>query len=130
LRNSYNLARSKKSTTMATYNDLKTDKYYLVKEVDADDVSLVYVLMETQNAVFLEFEDEMESMVWKKKSDKLGEIVEELTEEQADLYESIVYEEEEDEEFSWEDIDEDEDDDDSTDEDDDEDDDKTRKLFN
>ena len=33
--------------------------------------------METEKAVFLEFEDEMESMVWKKKSDKLDEIVEE-----------------------------------------------------
>ena len=122
---------------MATYNDLKTDKYYLVKEVDADDVSLVYVLMETEKAVFLEFEDEMESMVWKKKTDKLDEIVEELTEEQADLYESIVYEEEEDEEFSWEDLEEDEDDEDFSDDDDDGDGDKkggdggkTRKLFN
>lgn len=122
---------------MATYNDLKTDKYYLVKEVDADDVSLVYVLMETEKAVFLEFEDEMESMVWKKKTDKLDEIVEELTEEQADLYESIVYEEEEDDEFSWEDLEEDEDDEDLSDDDDDDDGDKkggdggkTRKLFN
>jgi len=123
---------------MATYNDLKTDKYYLVKEVDADEVSLVYVLMETEKAVFLEFEDEMESMVWKKKSDKLEEIVEELTEEQADLYESIVYEEEEDEDFSWEDLEEDEDDEDFSDDDDENDDGdtkggdggKTRKLFN
>ena len=121
---------------MATYNDLKTDKYYLVKEVDADEVSLVYVLMETEKAVFLEFEDEMESMVWKKKTDKLDEIVEELTEEQADLYESIVYEEEEDEEFSWEDLEEDEDDEDFSDDDDDDGDKKggdggkTRKLFN
>ena len=122
---------------MATYNDLKTDKYYLIKEVDADDVSLVYVLMETEKAVFLEFEDEMESMVWKKKTDKLDEIVEELTEEQADLYESIVYEEdEEDDEFSWEDLEEDEDDEDFSGDDDGDDGKKggdggkTRKLFN
>lgn len=124
---------------MATYNDLKTDKYYLVKEVDADDVSLVYVLMETGKAVFLEFEDEMESMVWKKKTDKLDEIVEELTEEQADLYESIVYEEDEEDEFSWENLEDDDDDDDEDFSDDDDDTDggnkggdkgKTRKLFN
>ncbi len=122
---------------MATYNDLKTDKYYLVKEVDADEVALVYVLMETGKAVFLEFEDEMESMVWKKKTDKLEEIVEELTEEQADLYESIVYEEEEEEDFSWEDLEDDEDDEDFSDDDDDDDGGvkggdggKTRKLFN
>ena len=122
---------------MATYNDLKTDKYYLIKEVDAVDVSLVYVLMETEKAVFLEFEDEMESMVWKKKTDKLDEIVEELTEEQADLYESSVYEEdEEDDEFSWEDLEEDEDDEDFSGDDDGDDGKKggdggkTRKLFN
>lgn len=123
---------------MATYNDLKTDKYYLVKEVDADDVALVYVLMETEKAVFLEFEDEMESMVWKKKTDKLEEIVEELTEEQADLYESIVYEEDEEDEFSWENLEDDDDDDEDFSDDDDETDGdnkggdggKTRKLFN
>ncbi len=96
---------------------------------------LAYVLMETEKAVFLEFEDELETMVWRKKSDSLEEIVEELTEEQADLYESIVYEEEEEDGFSWEDLEED-DEDDSDDDDDDDDSGgsggrtKTRKLFN
>jgi hypothetical protein len=123
---------------MATYNDLKADRYYLIKEKDAKEIVLAYVLMETEKAVFLEFEDQLDTMVWRKKSDNLEEIVEELTEEQADLYESIVYEEEESDEFSWEDIDEEDEDDDFSDDEDDDDDDtkggggrsKTRKLFN
>ena len=123
---------------MATYNDLKTDRYYLIKEDNTKDIVLAYVLMETEKTVFLEFEDELETMVWRKKSDTLEEIVEELTEEQADLYESIVYEEENEDGFSWEDLEEDDEDDLSDDDDDDDDDDtggngggrtKTRKLF-
>jgi hypothetical protein len=124
---------------MATYNELKTDSYYLIKPNSTADIILVYVLMETEKAVFLEYESAVETLVWKKKSDTLEEIVEQLTEEQAELYESIVYEEEEDEEFSWEDLEEDDDeeDDDFTGGDDGDDGltpkggtGKTRKLFN
>lgn len=123
---------------MATYNDLKIDRYYLIRPNDSADVILVYVLMETEKAVFLEYEAEAETLVWRKKSDTVEEIVEELTEEQADLYESIVYKEEEDDDsFSWEDLEEDDDDEDFSEDDDSDDDDvdpkgggKTRKLFN
>ena len=92
---------------MATYNQLETDKYYLIKEQEDDGVDLVYVLMETNNAVFLEVEDGDETLVWKKKTDSIFEIVDELTEDQADLYESIAYDDDEDEDFDWEDEDED-----------------------
>jgi hypothetical protein len=125
---------------MATFSELKTDKYYLIKEKEASDIALVYVLMETEKAVFLEYEDEMETMVWKKKADPISEVVEELTDEQADLYESIVYEDEEEDGFSWEDLDEEDEDEDFSEDDDDDDDDdsgsgggkgvRTRKLFN
>ena len=91
---------------MATYNQLETDKYYLIKEQEDDGVDLVYVLMETNNAVFLEVEDGDETLVWKKKTDSIFEIVDELTEDQADLYESIAYDDD-DEDFDWEDEDED-----------------------
>ena len=92
---------------MATYNQLETDKYYLIKEQEDDGVDLVYVLMETNNTVFLEVEDGDETLVWKKKTDSIFEIVDELTEDQADLYESIAYDDDEDEDFDWEDEDED-----------------------
>lgn len=92
---------------MATYKDLETDKYYLIKEQEDDGVDLVYVLMETNNAVFLEVEDGEDTLVWKKKTDAIFEIVDELTEDQADLYESIAYDDEDDEDFDWEDDDED-----------------------
>ena len=92
---------------MATYNDLQTDQYYLIQESESDDVQLVYVLMETNKAVYLEIEDGLETLVWKKKTETIAEIVEELTEEQAELYESIAFEdEEEDEDFEWDDDDE------------------------
>lgn len=96
-----------KSITMATYNDLQTDQYYLIQETEAGALSLVYVLMETEKAVFLELENGSETQVWKKKSDTIAEIVEELTEEQADEYESIMFEDDdEDEDFEWDDDDE------------------------
>lgn len=97
---------------MATYSDLQSDQYYLIKETSDDSISLVYVLMETEKAVLLDIEDGLESMVWKKKTDSIKEIIEELTEEQAAMYESIVYEDDDDdEEFEWDEEDEDEDDD-------------------
>ena len=91
---------------MATYNDLQTDQYYLLQESETGPLSLVYVLMETEKAVFLELENGSETQVWKKKSDIIAEIVEELTEEQADEYESIMFEDEDDEDFEWDDDDE------------------------
>lgn len=86
---------------MATYNDLQTDQYYLIKETAEDSIQLVYVLMETEKALFLEIEDGLETLVWKKRTDEIEEIVEELTEEQAELYESIVYDDEDEEDFEW-----------------------------
>ena len=92
---------------MPTYNDLETDKYYLIKEQEDDEVDLVYVLMETANTVFLEVEDGADTLVWKKKSAMIAEIVDELTEDQAELYETIAYEDDDDEDFDWESEDDD-----------------------
>ena len=95
---------------MATYSDLETDKYYLIKEQEDDGVDLIYVLMETNNAVFVEVEDGDETLVWKKKSDSIFEIVDELTEDQAEEYEAIAYEDDDDDDFDWDDDDDDVDD--------------------
>ncbi|MES2773266.1 MAG: hypothetical protein V4722_03730 [Bacteroidota bacterium] len=92
---------------MATYNDLETDKYYLIKEQEDDEVDLIYVLMETANTVFLEVEDGDDTLVWKKKSASIFEIVDELTEDQAELYESIAYDDEDDDDDLWDEDDED-----------------------
>lgn len=94
---------------MATYNDLETDKYYLIKEQEDDEVDLIYVLMETTNTVFLEVEDGEDTLVWKKKSATIFEIVDELTEAQANEYESIAYDDDDDkdDDFEWDDEDED-----------------------
>ena len=92
---------------MATYNDLEVDKYYLIKEQADDGVDLVFVLMETNNAIFLEVEDGEDTLVWKKKADTIAEIVDELSEDQAELYESIAYEDEDEEDFDWDDDDDD-----------------------
>lgn len=92
---------------MATYNDLKVDTYYLIKETAEDEVTLVYVLMNTRNAVFLEIEDGLETLAWKKRAAAIHEIVDELSDDEAELYESIVYEEEDDDDLEWDDEDDD-----------------------
>ncbi|MFP5039490.1 hypothetical protein [Parasediminibacterium sp. JCM 36343] len=84
---------------MATYSDLELNSYYLVIENEGDEISLVQPLMETDACVLLMNLDEYENTYWRKKSDDLFELVDELTEEQLEEYENLFDEEDEDEDY-------------------------------
>ena len=78
-----------KITTMANYSDLQVDNFYLVIENEGEDVVLIQPLLETDNCVLLMHHDDDETTFWRKKHDQLFEIVDELTDEQAEEYERL-----------------------------------------
>lgn len=113
---------------MATYNELELEHYYLVRETEGGEITLVQPIMQTGKCFLVLTIDEIETTAWKKKEDSIAEIIEELTEEQVEEFEEIFDEDDdlsawqEDEEFDFEDDDEEwgeeeeEDDDDEEDE--------------
>ncbi|MCU0388414.1 MAG: hypothetical protein MUE71_07390 [Chitinophagaceae bacterium] len=117
---------------MATYNELSEGKYYVIQELENTTLELVFVSMATEKCVLIEFQDEDQTLTWYRKTDEIFEIVEELTEEQAVLYETITAGDDSDgdDDFFWGDDDEDEDDDfwDMDDDEDDDDDDDERVI--
>jgi hypothetical protein len=119
---------------MATYNDLNKGNYYVIQELENTNLELVYIPLVTEKCVLVEFQDDDQTLSWHRKTEELFEVVEQLTEEQAVIYESLFADDEEDD-FSWDDEDDEEDDDfwetDSDDDDDDDDgDDKIIALKN
>lgn len=112
---------------MATYGDLLPDFYYVVQETENAALELVYVPLITEKCVLVEFQDDDQTLTWNRKTEELFEIVEQLTEEQAVIYESLFEEEEDDnddDDFFWGD----DDDDDELWEDDGEDDENEKKA--
>lgn len=114
---------------MATFNDLLPACYYLIKENENSRLELLYVLMVTNKAVLIEYQDDDQTMAWFKKSDSIFEITEQLTEEQAVIFESIFDEDDDEDELDW-DIEENDVNDWLNVDDDDENDDKVRALNN
>jgi hypothetical protein len=96
---------------MATYGDLKPDFYYVVQELENSALELVYVPLITEKCVLVEFQDDEQTLAWNRKTDELFDIVEQLTEEQAVIYESLFDDEDDDDDddFFW--VDDDDDDD-------------------
>lgn len=86
---------------MATYNDLKPGYYYLIKEHENASIELVFVPMETGNCILVEYQDEDQSMNWFKKSDNVYELIEQLSDEQAMMYESLFDDDEKDHDLDW-----------------------------
>ena len=77
---------------MATFENLEIEKFYLVKLKEDSDIILVQVLMQTNTCVLVwEYKDPADGTFWKKKNDFIAEILEELTEDQLDDYESTLY---------------------------------------
>ena len=83
---------------MATYSNLELDHYYLIKETEDTDITLVQPVMETGECFLILHLDEIETTVWKKKDDDIAEIIEELSEEQVAEFESLF---EDDEDDNW-----------------------------
>lgn len=87
---------------MSTYSDLIIGRYYLITEVDGEELILVQPMLETNSAMFLILHDaEDEITYWRKKEDPIFEILEELTDEEALAYELLFDEDQADED--WED---------------------------
>jgi hypothetical protein len=85
---------------MATYNDLKPGFYYLIRENENASIELVYIPMETGKCVLVEYQDEEQSMNWFKKTENVFELIEQLTKEEAEQFESL-FETEEGDDLDW-----------------------------
>lgn len=78
---------------MATYADLILDSYYLIKDSPEDEIELVCPVFETEKCVLLRsFTPEPEDF-WKKKTDVIAEIIEEVDEDKISEFENIYDEE-------------------------------------
>jgi hypothetical protein len=74
---------------MATFNDLQPLSYFLLQIGENEPIQLVFVTMTTNKCVLLEMQDEAQTLVWRKKDEPIYEVVEQLTDEQALIYESL-----------------------------------------
>ncbi len=83
---------------MATFGDLQQGSYYVVQEVENASLELVYIPLVTEKCVLVEFQDDDQTLSWYRKTDDLFEIVEELADEHAVIYESL-FADDEDEDF-------------------------------
>ncbi|NQW78649.1 MAG: hypothetical protein HQ449_04985 [Chitinophagaceae bacterium] len=86
---------------MPVFNDLSIEKKYLINEYDGDNVLLVEPIMKTESCVLILIHEDVESIVWKKLSDNIFEIIEELSEEKVEEYD-LLFEEDEDDDFEIE----------------------------
>jgi hypothetical protein len=83
---------------MANFTDLIIGNFYLVVENEGEQIALLEPLMHTDNAVLLMHHDDYETSIWRKKSDSIFEIVDELSIDQLDNYDALFEEEDEDDE--------------------------------
>ncbi|RYZ25280.1 MAG: hypothetical protein EOO10_18700 [Chitinophagaceae bacterium] len=82
---------------MSTYSDLQQDVYYLIKETEDDELMLVKPVMATSKCVLLVGNDgDSEYTFWKQLDDDVAEIVDELTEEEAEAYEDLFEDDDDD----------------------------------
>jgi hypothetical protein len=86
---------------MPVFNDLSIEKKYLINEYDGDNVLLVEPIMKTESCVLILIHEDVESIVWKKLSDTIFEIIEELSEEKVEEYE-LLFEEDDEDDFEIE----------------------------
>jgi DNA-directed RNA polymerase delta subunit len=101
---------------MATYANLELDHFYLIRETEGGEITLVQVVLETAKSFLLLHIDEIETTAWKKKDDFVFEIVEELPQEQVAEYEDLFEDDDDDWNFNEIEYDEDELDEDEEDE--------------
>ena len=92
---------------MSTYAELLPEHFYLLIEIEGEEIVLLQPILETSNCLLLENQDDYGNIYWRKKSDTIFEIVDELSDEQVAIYDDL-YEEDEDE-LSYEDEEDDED---------------------
>jgi hypothetical protein len=86
---------------MPVFNDLSIEKKYLINEYDGDNVLLVEPIMKTESCVLILIHEDVETIIWKKLSDNIFEIIEELSEQKVEEYE-LLFEEDEEDDFEIE----------------------------
>jgi len=86
---------------MPVFNDLSTEKKYLINEYDGDNVLLVEPIMKTESCVLILIHEDVETIIWKKLNDTIFEIIEELSEQKVEEYE-LLFEEDEQDDFEIE----------------------------
>jgi len=86
---------------MPVFNDLSTEKKYLINEYDGDNVLLVEPIMKTESCVLILIHEDVETIIWKKLNDTIFEIIEELSEQKVEEYE-LLFEEDEEDDFEIE----------------------------
>ncbi|MEI6697203.1 MAG: hypothetical protein WCO13_14205 [Bacteroidota bacterium] len=86
---------------MPVFNNLSIEKKYLINECDGENVLLVEPIMKTESCVLILIHEDVESIVWKKLSDSIFEIIEELSEQKVEEYD-LLFEEDEDDDFEVE----------------------------
>lgn len=79
---------------MAKYKDLLLDTRYLIKEFEGDSILLVEPIMITNECCLILIHDDVDSIVWKKQSDEILEIIEEFTTAQSNEYDEMFEEDE------------------------------------
>ncbi|HTB52035.1 MAG TPA: hypothetical protein VK718_04600 [Ferruginibacter sp.] len=85
---------------MTNYSNLLLDQAYLIIENEGEEVSLIQVLMQTNKCVLVEIHDDEQTTFWRKKSDPIFEIIDQLTDAQVEAYDELF--EEEDTDYSEE----------------------------
>lgn len=79
---------------MTNYSSLLPDKAYLIIESEGEEIALVQILMETDKCFLVEMHDDEVTTFWRKKSDPIFELIDELTDEQIDMYDELCLEDE------------------------------------
>lgn len=72
---------------MYTYDLLETGCYYLVRENQDSNITLIKVSVESDHCVFIQRFDDPTQTEWKLKTDKLNDIIECLTDEAVKAWE-------------------------------------------
>jgi hypothetical protein len=86
---------------MATFHDLQPGYYYLIKEHETASIELIFVSMETNKCILIEYQDAEQTMNWYKKTDTIHELIEKLSDEQAMVFENLFDNEEEEDDLDW-----------------------------
>ena len=90
---------------MKTYAELEQNRFYLLIENEGEDIVLTEPILFTEHCVLLVKHDDVETTIWRRKTDEIFEVAEELTEELRKNYE-ILFEPEEEEEVMIEEMEE------------------------
>ena len=74
---------------MKTYDELQVNHFYLIKENEGEEIVLIEPILETEHCFLLVLHTDNESTFWRKKTDEIYELIEELSEESQAEYDTL-----------------------------------------